>query len=101
MNNIATINGGTHVLSISTVITDNLKYVLAEQNIQANLAKLAVSSSVRKNHVLKNVWIFVNANVDNPIFDSIAKEALTTDETTFWSSCHLSRKILDEGMHSF
>ena len=45
-----------------------------------------------KNHL----WVFVNALIENPAFDSQTKEALTTRATAFGSDVVLSDKFLKQ-----
>jgi hypothetical protein len=51
-----------------------------------------------KNHQVKNhLWIFVNALIDNPAFDSQTKETLTSRQSSFGSKCELSPEFLKKG----
>lgn len=56
-----------------------------------------------KAHAVKShLWVFVNALIDNPAFDSQTKETLTIRQTSFGSECQLSeeflRKVLNTGV---
>ncbi|KAL6567913.1 DNA topoisomerase 2 [Orobanche gracilis] len=85
VNSIATIKGGTHVDYITNQITAYLMNVVNKKNKNANL----------KAHNVKNyLWIFVNALIDNPAFDSQTKETLTIRPSSFGSKCELSEEFL-------
>ena len=43
-----------------------------------------------KNHM----WIFVNALIENPTFDSQTKENMTLQVKSFGSTCQLSEKFI-------
>ena len=52
-----------------------------------------------KPHIVKNyLWVFVNALIDNPAFDSQTKETLTTRLSSFGTTCELSDKFLKKGL---
>lgn len=89
MNNIATIKGGTHVDYITNQIANHLVAVVKKQNKHATL----------KAHNVKNyLWVFVNALIDNPAFDSQTKETLTIKQSSFGSTCELTPEFLKKGM---
>ncbi|XP_052620374.1 DNA topoisomerase 2 isoform X2 [Lactuca sativa] len=85
VNNIATIKGGTHVDYITNQIANHLVAVVKKQNKHATL----------KAHNVKNyLWVFVNALIDNPAFDSQTKETLTIKQSSFGSTCELTPEFL-------
>nr|XP_043611251.1 DNA topoisomerase 2 [Erigeron canadensis] len=85
VNNIATIKGGTHVDYITNQVANHLVAVVKKQNKYANL----------KTHNVKNyLWVFVNALIDNPAFDSQTKETLTIKQSSFGSTCELTPEFL-------
>jgi len=43
-----------------------------------------------KNHV----WVFINALIENPTFDSQTKENMTLQAKSFGSHCSLSEKFI-------
>lgn len=43
------------------------------------------------------MWIFVNALVENPAFDSQTKETLTLKASAFGSKCDLSEDFVKKG----
>ena len=52
-----------------------------------------------KLHTVKGyLWVFVNALIENPLFDSQTKETLTTRQASFGSTCELSDEFLKKGM---
>lgn len=88
MNAIATIKGGTHVDYITSQITSHIMGIVNKKNKTANV----------KAHVVKNhLWVFVNALIDNPAFDSQTKETLTIRQSSFGSKCELSDEFLKKG----
>ncbi|XP_057978601.1 DNA topoisomerase 2 isoform X2 [Malania oleifera] len=85
VNGIATIKGGTHVDYVTNQITNYVMTVVNKKNKNANL----------KAHTVKNhLWVFVNALIDNPAFDSQTKETLTIRQSSFGSKCELSQEFL-------
>jgi DNA gyrase/topoisomerase IV subunit B len=42
------------------------------------------------------LWVFVNALIENPNFDSQTKETLKTTQAKFGSKCELSDKFVKE-----
>ncbi|RSH87226.1 DNA topoisomerase 2 [Saitozyma podzolica] len=82
-NSIATTKGGTHVDMIMTHL-DQIK----KKNKAAPVKPFQV-----KNHM----WIFVNALVENPAFDSQTKECLTLKSSAFGSKCDLSEEFVKKG----
>ncbi|KAL6006450.1 hypothetical protein ACLOJK_037404 [Asimina triloba] len=85
VNGIATIKGGTHVDFVTNQIANHLVTVVNKKNKNANM----------KPHTVRNhLWVFVNALIDNPAFDSQTKETLTTRQGSFGSKCELSQEFL-------
>ncbi|XP_058073689.1 DNA topoisomerase 2-like isoform X2 [Magnolia sinica] len=85
VNGIATIKGGTHVEYVTNQIANHLVAIVNKKNKDANM----------KPHTVKNhLWVFVNALIDNPAFDSQTKETLTTRQSSFGSKCELSQELL-------
>lgn len=50
-----------------------------------------------KNHI----WVFVNALIENPTFDSQTKENMTLQTKSFGSKCALSEKFIRAVRHIF
>ncbi|KZT08970.1 type II DNA topoisomerase [Laetiporus sulphureus 93-53] len=84
-NSISTSKGGTHVTLISDQIAKNLIASIAKKNKGA-----AVKPAQIKNHM----WIFVNALIENPTFDSQTKETLTLPSSKFGTKPKLSDEFM-------
>ncbi|WWD17171.1 hypothetical protein CI109_101609 [Kwoniella shandongensis] len=84
-NSIATTKGGTHVDMIATQLANKLMDQIKKKNKAAPVKPFQV-----KNHM----WIFVNALVENPAFDSQTKENLTLKSSAFGSKCDLSEDFV-------
>ncbi|CAL5333911.1 unnamed protein product [Camellia sinensis] len=55
-----------------------------------------------KAHAVKiHLWVFVNALIDNPAFDSQTKETFTIRQSSFGSKCELSQEFLKKGPCTF
>lgn len=90
VNGIATVKGGTHVDYVTSKITSHLVNVIKNKN---KSKKFDVKPHTVKNHL----WVFVNALIDNPAFDSQTKETLTLRASSFGSSWDFTPKFLDRG----
>lgn len=90
VNSIATTSGGTHV----NYIADQICNRLAEQVKKRNKNGATLKTAQIRNHI----FIFINALIVNPAFNSQTKEQLTTKSSQFGSKCVLEedffRKIL-------
>ncbi|XP_016170360.1 DNA topoisomerase 2 isoform X1 [Arachis ipaensis] len=91
VNSIATIKGGTHVDYITNQITS---YVMSKVN------KKKKDANVKAHNVKNHLWVFVNALIDNPAFDSQTKETLTTRQASFGSKCDVPESMLKEVSNS-
>ncbi|KAI6694782.1 hypothetical protein NL676_022492 [Syzygium grande] len=87
VNGIATIKGGTHVDYVTNQIANHVMSVVNKKNKNANL---------KARNVKSHLWVFVNALIDNPAFDSQTKETLTLRQSSFGSKCELSDKFLQK-----
>ncbi|XP_064967328.1 DNA topoisomerase 2-like [Musa acuminata AAA Group] len=85
VNGISTIKGGTHVECVTNQITNHIMTVVNKKNKNANL---------KAHNVRSHLWVFVNALINNPAFDSQTKETLTTRQGSFGSKCELSQEFL-------
>ena len=92
MNGIATNNDGTHVDYITNQITNYVMGIVNKKNKNAN---------VKAHTVKKHLCVFVNALIDNPVFDSQTKETLTICRSSFGSKCELSQEFLKKGVQHF
>jgi DNA topoisomerase II len=87
-NSIATTKGGTHVALISDQISKNLITAITKKNKAAT-----VKATQIKNHM----WIFVNALIENPTFDSQTKETLTLPASKFGTKPVLTEDFMKKG----
>ncbi|XP_022152632.1 DNA topoisomerase 2 isoform X2 [Momordica charantia] len=85
VNSIATIKGGTHVDYITNQIANYVMNVVNKKNKNAN---------VKAHNVKSYLWVFINALIDNPAFDSQTKETLTIRQSSFGSGCELTPEFL-------
>ncbi|XP_048221959.1 DNA topoisomerase 2-alpha [Perognathus longimembris pacificus] len=86
VNSIATSKGGRHVDYVADQIVSKLVDVVKKKN----KGGIAVKAHQVKNHM----WIFVNALIENPTFDSQTKENMTLQAKSFGSTCQLSEKFI-------
>ncbi|CAA7271414.1 unnamed protein product [Cyclocybe aegerita] len=90
-NSISTIKGGTHVTYIADQISKTLVTAIQKKNKAA-----AVKPAQIKSHM----WIFVNALIENPTFDSQTKETLTLPASKFGSKPTLSEDFFKKVLKS-
>ena len=83
LNYTATMNGGSHVDCITSQIIRHLQKIVV----------------FKPNNIKSYLWVFVNALIDNPAFDSQTEENLTTtDKGIFGSTCELTPEFLKRSM---
>lgn len=87
-NSISTTKGGTHVALIADQIAKNLIAAIGKKNKAATVKPAQI-----KNHM----WIFVNALVENPTFDSQTKETLTLQNSKFGTKPVLTDDFMKKG----
>nr|UQT18117.1 DNA topoisomerase II alpha [Andrias davidianus] len=85
-NSIATTKGGRHV----DFVADQIITKLIEVVKRKNKGGISVKPFQVKNHM----WLFVNALIENPTFDSQTKENMTLQAKSFGSKCPLSDKFI-------
>jgi len=94
VNSICTMKGGTHVQHV----TDQLVEAITKKVKAGNKGGIDIKPA----HVRNHLWIFVNALIENPAFDSQTKEGLTTKQSKFGSTCDISeglmKKVLKSGI---
>ena len=75
---------------------------MADQIVSHILAvvnkKNKTTGSIKPFQIKNHMWVFVNALIDNPTFDSQTKETLTTRAGSFGSKCELSPEFLKKGI---
>ena len=77
VNAICTLKGGTH----ANMVADTLaKKLLTTKTLKKH-------KKLKPAHVKSHIWVFVNAMIENPSFDSQTKEAIQADES-HWSPSH-------------
>ena len=87
-NSISTMKGGTHVNYIADQISKNLISIITKRNKGA---------TVKPAQIRNHMWIFVNALIENPTFDSQTKETLTLPSTKFGTKPTLPEEFLKKG----
>lgn len=88
VNSIATTSGGTHVNYIADQIVTKLMEIVNKRNKKGIQLKPA--------QIRNHIFLFVNAQIVNPAFNSQTKEQLTTKPSQFGSKCTLSDKFLKD-----
>ncbi|XP_035756801.1 DNA topoisomerase 2-alpha [Egretta garzetta] len=86
VNSIATTKGGRHVDYVADQLVTKLIDVVKKKNKNG----VGVKPFQVKNHM----WLFVNALIENPTFDSQTKENMTLQAKNFGSTCKLSEKFI-------
>ncbi|CDO71762.1 hypothetical protein BN946_scf184920.g46 [Trametes cinnabarina] len=84
-NSICTSKGGTHVNHIADQLAKALITSISKKNKAATIKPAQI-----KNHM----WIFVNALIENPTFDSQTKETLTLPASKFGTRPTLSEDFM-------
>jgi len=82
VNGINTVRGGKHV--------DYIKNQIAKSLVEMAESK---KKTVKQQHIIDNLFIFVKCLIVNPAFDTQTKEALTTPMSKFGSKCELDKKF--------
>jgi DNA topoisomerase-2 len=86
---IATTKGGTHVDYAANQVAAHVMEAVTKKKKDAKM----------KLHTVKGyLWVFVNALIDNPAFDSQNKYTLTTRPGSFGSKCDLPLDYLKKSM---
>ncbi|KAM3727830.1 DNA topoisomerase 2 top-2 [Dirofilaria immitis] len=91
-NSIATTKGGRHVDYVVDQITSKLIDV-----IKKKIGKSA-GINIKPFQIKNHMWIFVNALIENPTFDSQTKETMTLQSKSFGSVCELSEKFIQAAL---
>lgn len=88
VNSIATTKGGTHVDHVAQQIVTKLVDEVKKKNKAA---------PVKPHQIRQHLWLFVNALIENPAFDSQTKENMTLRAPSFGSKCNLSDDFIKKG----
>ena len=92
VNGICTMKGGTHVNAVADdVATKLLEKIKKKEKSCKNL---------KSTHVKNHLWVFVNALIENPAFDSQTKETLNTRAANFGSKFSASDAVIKKMMSS-
>lgn len=86
VNSIATTKGGRHVDYVADQMV--IKFI---DSIKRKLSK--TSMNIKPFQIKNHMWVFVNALIENPTFDSQTKETMTLQSKQFGSTCVLSEKF--------
>ena len=89
VNSICTTRGGTHVKHFAEALSKKLVAIINKKNKAA---------PVKPNQVRNHMFVFVNALIENPAFDSQTKGTLTTQAKNFGSACEFDEKFVKLGM---
>jgi DNA topoisomerase-2 len=87
-NSIATTKGGTHV----AVVADQIA-----KSLLAGVQKKNKAATVKLPQIKNHMWLFVNALIENPTFDSQTKETLTLPAGKFGSKPTVSEDFVKRG----
>lgn len=88
VNGIYTMYGGKHVDHIANKISTELAKKINGKN----------KNGVKKDHVKRNLWVFINSFISNPSFSSQSKEVLTTPVKKFGSVFEISDELISKLM---
>jgi DNA topoisomerase-2 len=89
VNGMATSRGGTHINAIVNQVTKRI--IERVSKIDPSLSDVLTPGLIRR-----NLFVSCNALIENPTFDSQMKEYLTSNPSTFGSSCDLTENFLNE-----
>jgi len=86
VNSIWTIKGGKHVQYIVDQIVEKVTEAVKKKHKKIDIKPMMVKQFL---------WVFVNARIENPAFDSQTKETLNTVRAKFGSRCEVPQKMID------
>ena len=86
VNGIFTTKGGKHV---DYIVGQIVKKIIAYIQLKRKII-------VQPSSIKEQLMVFVNCDIDNPIFDSQTKDYLATPISKFGSTCEVSEKIIDK-----
>lgn len=66
------------------------------ENVKKKIGKSGIN--IKPFQVKNHLWIFVNALIENPTFDSQTKETMTLQSKSFGSKCELSEKFMNQAI---
>jgi len=86
VNGVSTTRGGTHVSLVADALANGLVDKIKRREKSCK--------DLKPSHVKNHLWVFVNALIENPAFDSQTKETLTTRPASFGSTWTPPEKML-------
>ena len=92
VNGICTMKGGTHVNAVADDVASKL--------LEKIKKKEKSCKNLKATHVKNHLWVFVNALIENPAFDSQTKETLNTRAANFGSKFEAPDSIIKKMMNS-
>lgn len=60
-------------------------------------SRRCIAAPIKPFQVKNHLWIFVNASIENPSFDSQTKEHMTLAQNKFGSKCKVSEDFTKKG----
>jgi DNA topoisomerase-2 len=88
VNGIHTMKGGKHVDYLMNQIVGKLSEYIQK--------KKKFTEPIRPAYIRNHLFLFLDACIENPTFDSQTKETLTTAPTKFGSKCEVSEKFIEK-----
>jgi len=88
VNGMFTSRAGTHVNTVINQLTKKLAHKLEKS--------FPDLSSIPPSWIKRHLFVFCNALIENPTFDSQMKDTLTSNPSTFGSECNLSARFLND-----
>lgn len=85
VNSIWTIRGGTHVNAVVKKISDHVQPIIKKKN---------KGTDVKPSMIQNSMFLFINALIVNPEFDSQTKETLKSKQTTWGTKPDLTETFL-------
>ncbi len=79
--------GGRHVDYVTDQIVSKLIETIKKKEKKGGM-------QIKPFQVKNHVWVFVNALIENPTFDSQTKENMTLQYKSFGSKCQLTEKFI-------
>eukprot|EP00927_Polykrikos_kofoidii_P048835 TRINITY_DN43028_c0_g1_i1.p1 TRINITY_DN43028_c0_g1~~TRINITY_DN43028_c0_g1_i1.p1 ORF type:complete len:1283 (-),score=282.07 TRINITY_DN43028_c0_g1_i1:225-4019(-) len=91
-NSINTMKGGTHVTHVAEQFVDAIQKKASGKN--------KGGMEIRPFHVRNHLWVFVNALIVNPTFDSQTKETMTLKASKFGSKCEITDRAIKQFLNT-
>uniref|UniRef100_A0A0N4ZF54 DNA topoisomerase 2 n=1 Tax=Parastrongyloides trichosuri TaxID=131310 RepID=A0A0N4ZF54_PARTI len=98
VNNIATLNGGTHVDYVTDQIISIIKKLIKKKLEISHQQSLI--TKLKNFHIKNNLIVFIKCSIENPSFSSQTKEQLISKSSEFGSTCNISESFVSEFLES-